>query len=248
MATLSTLKEWLTIDEAVKQLSIELNEDVSKADIYRLALDRKLTLSVYFPNGAQARLGKIVDYDLAEKIEVQSLDGNETVTLCNALRIDDPFLAKQYDFLPALLLEDEITQIIGIWDMPMVGGEKLDIKHAHLQEISNLEYKWLSLDGTFAHSGERWASLQVEGVNGSYYAAGGLEPFDHILVIRQKSLVDLQTFLSGNQSSVGRPRRLSDAQILEIKKLHKDNPNLTAKEIAKKYSVGAETIRRYWNK
>ncbi len=42
------LKEWLTVKDTAKRLSISVGEDVTEADILRLALDGHLTLSVYF--------------------------------------------------------------------------------------------------------------------------------------------------------------------------------------------------------
>jgi hypothetical protein len=43
------LREWLTVDEAVQPLSAILDEQVTEADVLRLALDGHLKLSVYLP-------------------------------------------------------------------------------------------------------------------------------------------------------------------------------------------------------
>lgn len=51
------LKKWLTVPEAARHLSILFGEDVSEADILRLALDRHLKLSVNFVNHADAKRG-----------------------------------------------------------------------------------------------------------------------------------------------------------------------------------------------
>ena len=48
MSKLSKLKEWFTVPEAAKHLSIVFHEDVSEADVLRLALDGRLSLSIYF--------------------------------------------------------------------------------------------------------------------------------------------------------------------------------------------------------
>ena len=57
---LFSLKEWLTLDDAAKHLSIVFGEEVTRADILRLALDKRLTLSVDFVNHASARKGKLI--------------------------------------------------------------------------------------------------------------------------------------------------------------------------------------------
>ena len=51
------LKEWLTISETAKHLSIMFGEEVTDADVLRLGLDRHLKLSVNFVNYAHAKRG-----------------------------------------------------------------------------------------------------------------------------------------------------------------------------------------------
>jgi hypothetical protein len=53
------LKEWLTVPDAARHLSILFGEDLSEADVLRLGLDGHLTLSVDFVNHAQAQCGKM---------------------------------------------------------------------------------------------------------------------------------------------------------------------------------------------
>lgn len=52
VSKLFKLKDWLTVEDAARHLSGVFSEPVSEADILRLALDRRLTLSVNFVNGA----------------------------------------------------------------------------------------------------------------------------------------------------------------------------------------------------
>ena len=51
-------KEWLTIPETVKHLSIMFGEEVTEADVFRLGLDGHLKLSVNFVNHAHAKRGE----------------------------------------------------------------------------------------------------------------------------------------------------------------------------------------------
>jgi hypothetical protein len=60
MKKLLNLKKWLTVADAARHLGILFGEDVSEADVLRLALDGHLTLSVYFVNGARGRCGPAV--------------------------------------------------------------------------------------------------------------------------------------------------------------------------------------------
>ncbi len=54
------LKEWLTLPETARHLTGICGEEVSEADILRLALDKLLNLSVNFVNTAHATPGEVV--------------------------------------------------------------------------------------------------------------------------------------------------------------------------------------------
>lgn len=245
------LRAWLTIDQAAIQLSALLDEAVSKSDIYQFALDKKITISILFPNRAKACIGKIVNYDLIEKEQVPSIDGDGSVELCKAIRIDSLFDEGEYDFTPSLLLEDEVKEITGMWDLVMWGAGKLDIEHALLQEVGDLDSKLANIDGAFVRNGDVWASLQTEftqaNVRGKYYPAGGIGDSDHVLAIKPTALMDFASLLNEEQKiPKGRPSKLSDDQVLEIKKLHKDQSKLSAEKIAERYGVSDSKIRQVW--
>jgi hypothetical protein len=59
LSKLLKLKEWLTIPDAARRLSILLDDEVSDADVLRLALDGRLKLSVFCPKPTPALVGSI---------------------------------------------------------------------------------------------------------------------------------------------------------------------------------------------
>jgi hypothetical protein len=67
------LKDLLTVPDAARHLSILFGEDVSEADVLRLALDGHLTLSVHFVNHATAQCGKTIPLADAEIVEVPNI-------------------------------------------------------------------------------------------------------------------------------------------------------------------------------
>ena len=73
MNKLFKLKQWLNIDETAHHLSSILGETVEKKDIFRLALDGHLSLSVDFVNHTQARLGNIVGIEDVEWYELPDI-------------------------------------------------------------------------------------------------------------------------------------------------------------------------------
>ena len=73
MKKIYKLREWLTTDETAGHLSMVLGEEVSVADILRLALDGHLTLSINLVNHARARLGRVVPFKDVPLIEAPLL-------------------------------------------------------------------------------------------------------------------------------------------------------------------------------
>ena len=76
MGKLFNLKEWLTVTDAARHLAIVFGEDVTEADVLRLALDGRLRLSVYFVNHATARCGKVVTREEVDWILFPNLNGS----------------------------------------------------------------------------------------------------------------------------------------------------------------------------
>ncbi len=161
MKKLLKLKEWLTIPDAAKHLSIVFDEDVSEADVLRLALDGQLQLSVYFVNQAIARRGKTVPLSEAKKTPgiPLGLDGKpfEPDEVIRGLRIfikhpDGRMEEKVAQF------DEEVVSIDGVWDLPMFGGERLDIEHKYQILINGVEVTLVNIDGTYVKDleGEIW--------------------------------------------------------------------------------------------
>ena len=130
MNKLFKLKNWLTLDEAVSYISTAIGEQVTITDLYSLALDRHLNLSVYFANQANGVVGKwLRTDDIADRGEgdaVKSIFHPSKSPLANEMFVaDDNWIA----------WEDGIQQISGVWDLTMQGDEVLDVK-AYYQHMT----------------------------------------------------------------------------------------------------------------
>jgi hypothetical protein len=178
------LKEWLTVPEAAKHLSTIFGEEVSEADILRLALDGHLKLSVYFVNHATARRGKVVPYEEAEWYSTKSismfnsllpdkLKKNEIKEYCimKSLNIDD----HRY-----LNLEDEVITIRGVWDLSMVGNERLDVEHEYQNLTDGPEVTLLGLDGAFVENEDGVMCQIQESFDQNEYQSGSTAQLEKI--------------------------------------------------------------------
>jgi hypothetical protein len=167
---LFNLKEWLTVPDTAKHLSIVFGENVTESDVLRLALDGRLTLSVNFVNYARARKGKIAKYTRTD-IKAAVASGNFPKDLkwhawpsgaMAALHPNfPPEETKKPEFMLMslqigedrfLTLSDEVSILTGIWDLPMIGADKLDIEHAYQYLTDGPPITLTNLDGTFVEA------------------------------------------------------------------------------------------------
>jgi hypothetical protein len=190
VSKLYKLREWLQLEEAASYLSEALGETVDSASILRLALDGYLRLSVNLVNKATVRFGTIVTLDEANKRDFSLPPGSAPVTVVTALDLGNG----RY-----LNLEDQVTTIEGIWDlpMPMIGSERLDIEHRYQNLTFGPAVTLVGLDGAFLE-GPPNMLLQIQdflrdeaGMVSGYYPAGGL-PDDSVVVVRLDELIEFQ--------------------------------------------------------
>lgn len=141
------LKEWLLVQEAAKYLSMLFNEEVKETDVLRLALDKHLTLSVDFVNHTYVRQGNIVPLEEAEwyppgffsKMPGTSKELADNPIL-KSLCIDENRFIK---------LDQKVTKIEGVWDLSMLGTERMDIEHEFQMLTGGPEVTLQGLDGAF---------------------------------------------------------------------------------------------------
>jgi hypothetical protein len=173
---LFNLKEWLTLEDAAKHLTIVFGEEVKVSDVLRLAIDKRLTLSVNFVNHGEARKGRLIPLEqctfkvfrnLEKALKDQSLIMRRGIPhselqdlgaeIEQALIADEAFLTPEalaYRTGEFLVLEDHTSSISGVWDLPMLGGEAIDVEHRYQMEtdgptvtLSNLEGAFVERDG-----------------------------------------------------------------------------------------------------
>lgn len=213
MSKLFKLKEWVTVSDAARHLSQIVNEPVSEADVYQMALDGHLKISVHFPNRAKARMGRVLPYKDVPRKELPTLDGKGTFTHLDGYSLNDIPKGELPDSeAPFIHFEEEVVSIDGIWDLAMQGNERIDIEFDLQQLIGGPEVTMMNIEGTFLNRSDgAWAALQerfpdrvtadADGkkktIKGSYYPAGGLGT-DCTRVIRVSEIMALQSKLDGS--------------------------------------------------
>ena len=105
-STLIKLKQWLTVEEAARHLARVFEEEVTEADIFHLAVVRRLTLSVRFanrPTGIQ-----LTGYDTWTQVDEDEWEKGE------------PCPRGEFVVLPN-----------DVYDLPMIGVERLEVEREY---------------------------------------------------------------------------------------------------------------------
>jgi hypothetical protein len=225
------LKEWLTLEDAAKHLTLILDEEVTVPDVLRLALDSRLTLSVWFVNPTRAKEGRLVPLS---ECGVQLLPGLRTKDL--KIQAPQVFTKEEFRaFYPTikehveagditvrpnavpysdeddqwLVQDDEVTWIGGIWDLPMIAGDALEVERRFQMETGGPALTSIALIGAFVVRDGVVCQLQeppertrVQSDSTPslerptcYYPANEL-PQDAVLVVRTAALRDFERRLA----------------------------------------------------
>lgn len=243
------LKEWLTVPEAAKYLTTIFGEEVTEADVLRLALDRHLKLSVYFVNYADAKCGdKFLPFEEWERNfnreisweelrPIHTADGHLCLTvdhhdiyfpvslervkdqsllnppkevrknLAYELELKEAFWnelsseeqsaflrvipesiidfarrqAEIYGRVPPGLMsfKGEVKSMEGVWDLPMIGAERIDVEHKYQQLTDGPEVTLTHFDGAFVEGQDHavW-QLQYRFEDETYQFEQGLNAAD----------------------------------------------------------------------
>lgn len=203
MSKLFQLKRWLTVSEAAKHLSTIFGEDVTDADVLRLALDHRLTLSVVFIDGVRASVCKpIADGDIKYK---EAMFQSQTIKLPigGQITYGPDGVALQVQSATFWLENDEP------YELTMTGGERSDVERKYWQLAGSTREETTSLDEVFLSQetfGPARTYFQLKGElpdeNGErrYYPIGCL-PEDAFFVVTVASLLALENQVIAKSSS-----------------------------------------------
>jgi hypothetical protein len=220
------LKQWLTIADAARYLSILFGEGVSEADVLRLGLDGHLKLSVNFVNGARGRCGPAVRSFFADSLHDRALLGARVLEYAaEAVRRGGTHLTSEGEREPisyslkGLNLGDgrvleygqKATWIDGVWDLTMLGHERLEIEQRYWLLTEGPDVDMPFQDGALDHpivSREDGIYCQLheprDDERNRYHPAYEL-PADSVLVVRTSALHDLEARISPPDQRTEKP-------------------------------------------
>lgn len=203
MSKLLKLKKWLTIAEAAERLSTILDEKVTEADVFQLAIDQHLTLSAYF--------NPLPDFETTRAVPLDSFDGNPL-----ALADECRALLEQVEVIAWMLEEKEIQTewVFGVWDLIHKRDTRSFLEQQYLRQIGSPWDHVVVLYGIAIRGGggndkeccilERrpdksvFREIDQDGIVNHYTVASKL-PKGTVLVVRPEALRDFEQRLADQE-------------------------------------------------
>ena len=144
MNKLFKLREWLTISEAAKHLSVSFGEEVTEADVLRLALDGCIKLSINLVNRTvvQHYPRDNICFSYRNGVYKRQIGGTPDISV----------MLKSFEKAAEVLSAREhnpIFSIAGLWDLSMIGAECFDVKNAYQNLTGGPKKHHVGIDGTF---------------------------------------------------------------------------------------------------
>lgn len=223
---LRQLRPWLTLPEAASLLSHLFDSEVSVPEVLQFGLQRQLTLSVQFPNHALGRRYSDPRVRLEQEYhQYQAANRGESPQSVPA------------EVEAAASTADDPTEVLrgGVYDLPLVGGERLDVEQEYQRLTEGPQVSLAAFDGAFVDSAEgvRFQLMREVGRDGlgaepqlPYYLEPDVEPYalerqyehlrrlpgDSVLVVRTPELV---AFQGRAREGLGRPSNQLDRPLGE---------------------------------
>jgi hypothetical protein len=239
MTKLYALKEWLTVPDTARHLTVLLGEEVKQSDVLRLALDGQLTLSVYFVNPMWGRSGRIVPRSEANTAEAEALN-DETASTVERIFLDQNNVAE---------LGPEVVPIWGVWDFTMWGVERREVEKRYEELTGGPHVQVYSFDGPLVSRPDGTICQLQEPVGPEKRSKGSTNQFrtfdeipsDCVWVIRTSALQEFEARLARketppkSENSLGSRERttllLIIAALARLSKLNLSKPSATATAI-----------------
>lgn len=210
------LKDWLTVPDAARHLSILFGEEVSEADVLRLALDGKLKLSVKLATSVNARAVKRIPLEEVRDQECRLACvwfGNEPRVLMPGYSMDIAIVYQLPEHV--VILNDEV------WDLPMVGQEKFRVKLEEYKRMTSRHdvVEDYSCESVLVEDQNGQTMYEIQSfigptpfetpqgkfmTEGDYYPVHCL-PDGSVLVVRTSALLDLQERFASEDAANAKP-------------------------------------------
>lgn len=245
MSKLFKLKEWLTIQESASHLTVLFGEDVTEADILRLALDGHLIISIRFVNQIKVYRGVVVPVGEARRKPMSNKVMQEFEKMAS-LYNNQPF---KYEEPPLVYCGPKINDkevfeternpewVKGVFDLPLISDDKAGIEHRYQLKIEGAKLNMPFLPYVVVEDldGVRFLISDEMSLGDAWVLSGDSLPDEAQLVVRTKALQELENSINGFSTVSEKPFATTERNTL-LKQI--GAISLALAEQSKKYKRG----------
>lgn len=151
MSKLFQLKSWLTIEETANRLTTTLGEKVSVADCLQLAVEGHITISAMLDEGRYAIASQVIKTSQRKVCEKWIIETNSDGAIIRTIAGDEFYSNEQldYEYEDIERVSDVFRINHGIYDLPMVGAESLDVMHEFDLSRDKVPREFHNMEGAF---------------------------------------------------------------------------------------------------
>jgi hypothetical protein len=133
MSKLANLKSWLTLSDTTQYLSEKLKENVSQAELFRLAMDGDITLSIRILEPTMSNIGQAVKADKAETMMSDQVEWPSYLTI--RVLPEKPYVIFTSPKLEHGLFfkKERFDFVSGIFDLRWGDGVSLTLRNKYQQ-------------------------------------------------------------------------------------------------------------------
>ncbi|OCA56560.1 hypothetical protein [Photorhabdus namnaonensis] len=154
MKKLFKLKEWFTLGETARRLTSSFEEEISIADCLSLALDKRLMISVLLDKSVYAVKAKLIKTTMRKQFSDCIKSTTNEGAVLNMLVGERFYTNEQLDHEYEEIEREDVAFKLphGIYDLPMIGAEELDVMHTFDTAQSRSPREYVNIEGAFLNT------------------------------------------------------------------------------------------------
>jgi hypothetical protein len=156
------------------------------------------------------KVGRTIPVAKAKKRKIPTLTGDGFFEVVEGTVIGDGRV---------IVYDERITTIVDVWDLPMLGGERIEVENLYERSHFRAAPEMINLEGTFVTDGDGLFCQLLERLDrpqknddiknqpyhpSKFYPAGNL-PEDSVIVVRTRALRDFASRFDGKPEPVAKP-------------------------------------------
>ena len=151
MSKLFKFKNWFSVEETANRLTSSLGEKVSASDCFQLAIDGHITISAMLDEGRYVIAAQVIKNTQRKVFEQWIIETLDDGAIIRSPAGEHFYSNEQldYEYEDIERVGDVFKITHGIYDLPMLGAESLDVMHAFDLSRGQSPREFHNMEGPF---------------------------------------------------------------------------------------------------